>query len=211
MDPPERKPVHAGKAVQIDSHAIATLRYIRASMDAAASLTVPGSAAIAVGIVGVLAAALCFLPRFAAHWLAIWLIAAVAAAGIGGVLVVQQFALVDAGPILRRAPVRKLLLCWAPSLFAGAMMTAVHWSAGNLHAVPGTWLMLYGCALIGACAVTNRDIGALGVAFFASGVLALLLPERAQVLMLGAGFGGLHIVFGFSTRRAAHGSETQSS
>jgi hypothetical protein len=203
--------MHAGKTVHIDSHAIATLRYIRASMDAAASLSVPGSAAIAVGIVGVLATGLCFVPALADYWLAIWLIAAVVAAGVGGVLVVQQFALVGGGPILGRAPVRKLLLCWSPSLFAGAVMTAVHWSAGNLDAIPGTWLVLYGCALIGACAVTNRDIGALGIAFFACGVLALLLPERAQVLMLGAGFGGLHIVFGFSIRRAIHGSETQSS
>jgi hypothetical protein len=67
--------------------------------------------------------------------------------------------------------------------------------------------MLYGCALIGACVMTNRAIGLLGVAFFACGVLALLLPERGQIAMLGAGFGGLHLVFGFSIRRAAHGSE----
>jgi hypothetical protein len=208
MDPPARKSMHTGKTVQIDTHAVATLRYIRASMDAAASLSVPGSAAIAVGIVGALAAGLCFVPGVAEYWLAIWLIAAVIAAGVGGVLVSQQFALVGAGPILARAPVRKFLLCWSPSLFAGAVLTAVLWSSGAMHAIPGTWLMLYGCALIGACAVTNRAIGALGIAFFACGVLALLLPDRAQVLMLGAGFGGLHIVFGFSIRRTAHGSET---
>jgi hypothetical protein len=200
--------MHTGKTVPIDSHAIATLRYIRASMDAAASLSVPGSAALAVGIVGVLAAALCFVPRLGEHWLAIWLIAAVIAAGSGGALVLQQFALVGAGPVLSRASVRKLLVCWSPSLFAGAVMTAVLWSSGTLDAIPGTWLTLYGCALMGASVVTNRAIGMLGAAFFACGVLALLLPERAQMFMLGAGFGGLHIIFGFSIRRAVHGSET---
>lgn len=200
--------MRTSKTVQIDSHAAATLQYIRASMDAAASLNVPGSAAIAVGIVGALAAALCFVPGLAEHWLAIWIIAAVVAAGLGGAIVLQQFGRVGADPIFTRAPLRKFLLCWSPSLFAGAVMTVVHWSAGNLEAIPGTWLILYGCALIGACAVTNRSIGALGLAFFACGVLALLLPESAQVAMLGAGFGGLHLVFGFSIRRAAHGSKT---
>lgn len=200
--------MHSNKAVRIDSHAAATLQYIRASMDAAASLSVPGSAAIAVGIVGTVAAALCFVPGMAKYWIAIWLMAAVVALGAGGVLVLQQFARVGAGPILARGPVRKLFLCWSPSLFAGAVMTALHWSNGNLEAIPGTWLMLYGCALVGATAVTNRAIGILGVAFFVCGVLALLLPERAQVLLLGAGFGGLHIIFGFSIRRAAHGSES---
>jgi hypothetical protein len=202
--------MRTGKTVQIDSHAAATLRYIRASMDAAASLNVPGSAAIAVGVVGAFATVLCVVPSLAEHWLAIWLFAAPVAAGIGCPIVLQQFARVGAGPILTRAPVRKLLMCWSPSLFAGAVMTAVHWSSGHLHAIPGTWLLLYGCALIGACAVTNRTIGVLGIAFFVSGVVALLLPDRLQVFMLGACFGGLHIVFGLSMRRAAHGSETES-
>jgi hypothetical protein len=126
------------------------------------------------------------------------------------VLVVQQFARVGAGPLLSRAPVRKLLVCWSPSLFAGAVMTAVLWSSGLLPAIPGTWLMLYGCALLGASAVTHRNIGALGAAFFACGGLTLMLPERAHLFMLAVGFGGLHLAFGF-WMRSAHGNETQSS
>lgn len=200
--------MHRTKTVQIDSHAAATLRYIRASMDAAASLNVPGSAATAVGVVGVAATTLSLVPSFAVHWLAIWLAAAVVACGIGSALVLQQFARVATGPVLARAPVRKLLLCWSPSMFAGAAMTAVHWSSGHLHAIPGTWLTLYGCALIGASAVTDRGVGTLGAGFFGCGLLALLLPESAQILVLGAGFGGLHLLFGlFSGRRATHDSQ----
>jgi hypothetical protein len=199
-----RKPVDTGKTVQLDTHAAATLRYIRASMDAAASLNVPGSAATAVGIVGASATALCFIPSLTRHWLAIWIAAAVVACGVGGGLVLQQFARLGSGPVLNRALMRKLLLCWSPALFAGAAMTAVHWSSGNLGAIPGTWLMLYGCALVGASAVTDRGIGALGAAFFGCGTLALLLPEPAQMPLLGAGFGGLHLVFGLLARRATH-------
>ena len=42
--------------VALDSHALGTLQYIRASIDAAGLLAVPGSAGIAMGAVGSLAA-----------------------------------------------------------------------------------------------------------------------------------------------------------
>ena len=44
--------------VALDSHALGTLQYIRASIDAAGLLAVPGSAGIAIGAVGILAALL---------------------------------------------------------------------------------------------------------------------------------------------------------
>ena len=37
---------------------------------------------------------------------------------------------------------------------------------------------------------------------------ALLLPDDWQISMLGAGFGGLHIVFGFLIGRRERGRET---
>jgi hypothetical protein len=39
------------------------------------------------------------------------------------------------------------------------------------------------------------------------GVLALLLPSSAQIAMLGAGFGGLHIIFGVLIGRVGHGRQ----
>jgi hypothetical protein len=86
-------------------------------------------------------------------------------------------------------------------------MTAVHWSYGNLHAIPGTWLLLYGCALISASTVTTRTIGVLGASFAVLGTIALLLPSGAQILMLGTGFGGLHILFGILIGRMGHGRQ----
>ena len=75
-------------------------------------------------------------------------------------------------------------------------MTVLHWSNGNLHAIPGTWLLLYGCALISASAAATRTLAIMGGAFFVLGLAALLLPDSAQIFMLGAGFGGLHVIFG---------------
>jgi hypothetical protein len=198
--------MHSANTVQLDSHAAATLRYIRSSMEAAASLAVPGSTGIASGIVGTLAAIVSSLPALRPHWLIIWLIAAVVAGCVGGALVIQPASL--SSLTIGGAPIRRFAMALLPSLFAGAVLTAVHWSSGNLQAIPGTWLLLYGCGLIAGSAATSRAIGILGGSFVAVGLLALLLPAHWHILMLGAGFGGLHLVFGYLTRRAGHGRES---
>jgi hypothetical protein len=197
--------MHASNTVHIDSHAAATLRYIRASMDAAASVAVPGSAAIAAGIVGVLAALVSSISSLREYWLIIWLIAAFIAAGLGSVLLLRQSPL-DALTIAG-SPVRKFALCLLPSLFAGAVMTGVLWSNGTLQAIPGTWLILYGCALIAASAVAAQIMGLVGGLFFVTGLLALLMPSQLQTFMLGLGFGGLHLLLGFMIGRAGRGGE----
>jgi hypothetical protein len=191
--------------VQIDSHAVATLRYIRASMEGAASFAVPGSAGILLGAIGLLAAAFSSLPTMHEHWFAIWLWAAASAAAFGSIHMANQSSL--HGFKLIGTPLRKFALCLFPSFCAGVVMTAVHWSYGNLHAIPGTWLLLYGCALVAASVTTTRTIGILGALFAVLGCAALLLPDRLQILMLGAGFGGLHIIFGFLIGRVGHGRQ----
>ena len=194
--------MRSANTVQIESHAAATLRYIRASMDGAASVAVPGSAGVAMGSVGLLAMALSSAPGLREHWFGIWLGAAALAAAAGLPLITQPSSL--RGLLLRGAPVRKFALCLLPSLFGGVVMTGVHWSYGNLHAIPGTWLLLYGCALISASVATTRAIAAMGGSFVALGLIALLLPSDLQVLMLGAGFGGMHLLFGVLIGRKKH-------
>ena len=200
MTKPEKQTVQSANTVRIDSHAAATLRYIRASMEAASSIAVPGSAGSAMGLVGLLAAVLSSTSGLREHWLGIWLLAAAVAASLGTALVARPSSL--RGLTLSGTPIRKLALCLIPSMFAGAVMTAVHWTSGNLHAIPGTWLLLYGCALIAASVPTTRTIGVMGGLFAALGLLALLLPDNLQTLMLGMGFGGLHLLFGFLIGRA---------
>jgi hypothetical protein len=191
--------------VRLDSHAAATLRYIRSSMEGAVLLAVPGSAGIVLGSIALIAAALCLVPGLHPYWLGIWLGAALVGAILGSILIVRESSLRDLR--LAGTPLLKFALCLAPSLGAGLVMTAVHWFAGNQHAIPGTWLLLYGCALVAASAATTRVIATLGIFFIMFGLLALLLGDDLQILMLGAGFGGLHIVFGFLIRRMSHGRE----
>lgn len=197
--------MHSANPVHLDSHAAATLRYIRASMESAASLAVPGSTGIASGIVGLLAAIVSSIPALRPHWLIVWLLAAVVAAGLGTALLLRQPSL--SSLTIGGAPIRRFAIGLLPSLFAGAVMTFVLWSNGMQRTIPGTWMLLYGCGLIAASAATARTIGILGGSFVATGLLALLLPEDLQILMLGAGFGGLHILFGYLMGRAGHGRE----
>jgi hypothetical protein len=186
-------------AVALDAHAAATLRYIRASMDAAGTVAVSGSAGVAMGVIGLLAATLASTGSLRPHWLAVWLFAAALACSVGGVLMARQASL--QGFTLFGAPVRKFILCLAPGLFAGAAMTFVHWQENNLHAIPATWLLLYGCALISTSAPTTRMVGILGSLFALLGLVTFWLPASLQTVALGAGFGGLHLVFGVMIRR----------
>lgn len=189
--------------VTIDSHATATLRYIRASMEAAATVVVPGSAGFVTGVVGVTAAVLSATPALHPYWLLVWLAAAAVAATVGGLLLARRA--YQQGFTLLGAPVRKFLLCLLPGLFAGAVLTFIQWQSGNLNSIPGTWLLLYGCALVSASAPTTPIVGVLGGLFVLLGLIAFWLPAPLQLLPLGAGFGGLHLLFGVLIRRKNHG------
>jgi hypothetical protein len=189
--------------VTLDSHAAATLRYIRESMEAAGTIALPGSAGIVMGLVGLTAALLSATTTLHPYWLTLWLAAAAVAALAGGALMARQSYL--QGFTLYGAPLRKLALCLVPGLFAGAVLTLIEWRAGHVSAIPGTWLLLYGCALVSASAPTARIVGVLGALFVVLGLIAFWLPESLQLLALGVGFGGLHLLFGVWVGRKGYG------
>ena len=183
--------------VALDSHALGTLNYIRASIESAGAFAVPGIAGIAMGAVGVVATIAASISGLATHWLEIWLVAAVAASAIGVVLIARQ-------PVRRfmlyRGPARKFVLSLCPALLAGAVLTVVFWQAGLSGLIPGMWLLLYGCAVLSASLMTSaammRWIVMMGVLFVVFGLIAFQLPPRWHNLALGMGFGSLHLFFG---------------
>jgi len=190
----------------IESRALGTLAYIRASIDSSSSMDVPGMAGIVMGVIGVLTAIVVSLPRFAPHWLEVWLVAGVVALLLGGALVARQ--IVRGGHARYLGPARKFLLCLCPALLAGAVLTWVLWTTGATGVIPGMWLLLYGCAVLSASTVTNAGITRLicimGTLFVALGSAAFALPLTAHTAMLGLGFGVLHIVFGILIGRLTH-------
>jgi hypothetical protein len=200
-------PVQSEAPAAIESRALGTLAYIRASIESSSSMDVPGMAGIVMGIIGILAAIVVSLPRWAAHWLGIWLAAAVLALVLGGALVARQIA--RRGHARYLGPVRKFLLCLCPALLAGAVLTLVLGTAGETHVIPGMWLLLYGCAVLSASTVTVAGIARLicmmGGLFVVLGLMTFALPVTAHTAMLGLGFGLLHIIFGFLIGRLTHG------
>jgi hypothetical protein len=185
--------------VSLDSHALATLRYIRSTINTAGSVPVPGSAGLATGMIGLLAWILSSGALLRSYWLPVWIAAALIAAPTGGALVARQSA--RHGFTLLGTPVRNVLLCLLPCLFAGGVLTVVDLQLGNRHAIAGTWLLLYGCGLVSISAVTCRTIGYLGGCFTLLGCAAFFVPAEYHMGLLGAGFGGLHMLYGLLARR----------
>jgi hypothetical protein len=164
-------------------------------------------AGIVMGIIGLAASAAVSLPRCAAHWLGIWLVAAALALALGGAIVARQIA--QRGHARYLGPARKFLLCLCPGLLAGAVLTVVFAAANTTDVIPGMWLLLYGSAVLSASTVTiagaARLVCIMGILFVALGALTFALPVVAHAWMLGVGFGGLHILFGLLIGRSSHG------
>ena len=110
---------------------------------------------------------------------------------------------------LYRGPARKFVLCLCPALVAGAVLTWALWARGAADLIPGTWLLLYGCGVTAAATMTMRPVAVMGGLFLVLGITALLLPPQHANVLLGAGFGGLHVIFGAFIRWKTH--EHQSS
>lgn len=184
--------------VALHSHALGTLKYIRASIDAAGTIAVPGSAGIAMGTAGMAATCLVSIHRLAPYWMAIWIVAAIGAAAVGSMRMARQAARGELA--LTRGPTRKFILTLCPALLAGAVLTFVLSQAGESRLIPGMWLLLYGCAVLSATMMSApsiaRFIGTMGAIFVLLGVMAFALPETWHNRILGVGFGALHLIFG---------------
>jgi hypothetical protein len=192
--------------ISIETRALGTLAYIRTSIESSGSMVVPGMAGVVMGSIGILATLVASMPRWAAHWAAIWMLAGGVAFLVGGALMAREAA--QSGHARYLGPVRKFLLCLCPALFAGGVLTAVLWHARMQSAIPGTWLLLYGCAVLAASTVTiassMRLICLMGALFVGLGCVAFVLPVQMHTAILGVGFGALHIVFGVLVGRLSH-------
>jgi hypothetical protein len=180
---------------QLHEHAMDNLRYIRRTLERAGEFTaVPGVGGMWMGSTA-LAAAWVAGPRTSApRWLAVWLIEAVAALLIGIASAALKSRRVRM-PLLS-GPGRKFLAGFAPAMLTGAVLTVVLLRCGLPGVLPGIWLLLYGTAVVSGGAASVRAVPAMGVCFMLTGVLALFLPAVSGDVLLAAGFGGLHIVFG---------------
>lgn len=186
--------------VEIQSHAVENLRYIRETMERASAFTaVPGKGGMLMGATAVAAAVVASQAQTAWDWLLVWLAEGGVAFVIGVIAVLTKAR--RTGISLDSAPARKFTLAFAPPVMAGALLTCALWNAGALGLLPGLWLCLYGVAIAGAGVFSVRVVPEMGVAFLLLGGVALFAPLSWGNALLGCGFGGLHVVFGFVIAR----------
>lgn len=205
-------------ALQPDRRAEAQLRYIRDTMARTAEFTaVPGWGGVAMGTVGLGAAALAAVQPTASGWLRVWAAAALVGFAVGAWATARKAQ--RHGVPLLSGQGRKFVLGLAPGLFAGLVLTlAVYGFDGgatgehlvrpggaeataSLRLLPGLWLLLYGMGVISAGMFSIRPVLLMGAAFLLVGTLALLSPAAWATAWMAVGFGGLHLAFGLLLAR----------
>jgi hypothetical protein len=181
--------------VALDDHARETLRYIRSTMESAGSFTgIPGRASVAVGFLALVATALSLRTQFEPARLAIWLTTAAICIPVGLVAMISKAR--RSGGSLLSGPGRRFVLAWAPPIAVSALLTLPLVRVGELKLIPAVWLLLYGTAIVTGGAFSIRPVVGMGIAFLLLGTAAVFAPGAGQWL-LGAGFGLLHILFGY--------------
>jgi hypothetical protein len=185
----------------IHAHAIENLRYIRDAMSRAAEFTaLPGWGGVAMGVTAIGAALVSGPPDNSIRWVSIWLVEAAIAAAIA--LVTMAIKARRAGtPLSTAAPAYRFALAYVPPLVAGMILTPVFATLDLMARLPGCWLLLYGTALASGGAQSVRIVPTMGVCFMSLSVVAFAAPAAWGHWLLAAGFGGLHIVFGFIIAR----------
>lgn len=200
-----RRPRHLTHtiAAQLAPDPAADLRFIRDTMERSASFTaIPGYGQVILGATA-LAAAWLAQQHVANHqsaaWLKIWLAEACLAAVIS--VISMYWKANRRGLPLFTGPGRKVALGLFPPLIAGAFLTFVLERAGLESALAPTWLLLYGAGIITGGAYSVSIVPVMGLCFMATGALAVVAPAAWANYFLAAGFGGLHIFFGFFIAR----------
>jgi hypothetical protein len=193
-------PVPARVTADLAPDAAADLRFIRDTMERSASFTaIPGWGQVIVGATALAAAWLADRQPNSAAWLKVWLAEAIVAALIA--FLSMRWKANRRGLPLLSGPGRKVALGLFPPLTAGALLTFSFQRAGLESALAPAWLLLYGAGIITGGAYSVSIVPVMGLCFMATGALAIVAPAAWANWFLAAGFGGLHIIFGFLIAR----------
>ena len=195
-----RAPAGSRPQVESPSNLAEDLRFIRDTMERASTFTaVSGWGQVISGVTALAAAAVAAQQSSPFGWLRVWLAEGIVAVVIG--LLACTWKANRRGLPLFSGPARKVALGLAPPLVAGAFLTFLLFRAGLQAALPAAWLLLYGAGIMTGGAYSVSIVPVMGLCFMLVGSLSVLGPPAWGNWFLAAGFGGLHIIFGFLIAR----------
>lgn len=180
----------------LHARAMDNLRFIRETMEGAASFTaVPGWGGALMGATALGAAVLAAQQPKIGDWFTVWAIEALLACLIAGGAMLRKARRAQTELLSR--PGRKFALTFSPPIFVGALLTIVLLQRpGGAALLPAVWLLLYGTGVVTGGAFSVRIVPVMGLCFLLLGSIALFAPAVWGDYLLGAGFGGLHLIFG---------------
>lgn len=161
-----------------------------------------GTGLIMMGVIGCLASGMTLTlwsDPADAFSLTLWQVAALAAAATGALSIAIR--------VRRRAEAfwtqagQRFVLCLAPSLAVGALLTAALSGGPNAGLLPGIWMLSYGAGVLAASTYASMLLTLMGGLFLLLGAAALLMPVLAAPGLL-VGFGFAHVAFGLLLLRA---------
>ena len=185
----------ANGPVNISDRAIDNLQFIRETMERSTHFTaVPGYGGMLMGVTAVAAAFIANSQIYLRDSLATWLIEAVLAFAIGLLAMWQKSKI--GGQSLLSAPSKKFAMSFAPPLLVGMAIVLGVWRYGDYEAMPAICMLCYGASVVCGGAFSVKVVPVMGWCFMVLGAAAFALPSNYGNLMMGASFGGLHIIFG---------------
>lgn len=192
---PRVLPFRRSEPPAIHARAMDDLKFIRETMEAAATFTaVSGWGTVCIGATALVATALSALTDSVTRWVFIWLCEAALSVGIS-VYAMARKARAARIPLWSE-PARKMVFSFAPPLAVGALLTLVCFERGLFVLLPGIWMLLYGVGVIAAGTFSVRIVPVMGAAFMLAGTLTMFAPLPWARFLMAAAFGGLHLLFG---------------
>lgn len=182
------------RPASLQDQALDNLRYIRAAMEGAEGFTgVSGWGEMLVGATALVATG--FTVALPTSWLTIWSVE------LGLAIVLSVISMLGkaraTGVSLMSRSFRRFALGLVPPLVSGAVLTGAFVALGLTDYLPGLWLLAYGTAVMTGGAYSVGVVPIMGGCFALLGAAALFSPAHLGPYFMAAGFGGLHILFGF--------------
>lgn len=193
------------RTVHLHERALDDLSFIRNAMARSEPLTaVSGRGVMGMGVIALVGGVIAVLRTKPDWWIYTWIVVAALGCSLGTWTMLRK-GRQQGHPVFAKA-MRRFMLNLFPAIAAGAVFTEVFYELGLNALLPGMWLLLYGVGVFTGGAFSVRVLPVMGLCFMALGLAALFPTSLAPVpavamftkgdLLMLAGFGGLHLVFG---------------